>query len=176
MKDIIYIKGLKEYYSLKYDAFILKLKGLQGDPAYIARGMALGVFIGITPTIPFHTLLAVIFSFILRGSIAAAVIGVWICNPVTALFFYTASYYSGMLIIGISPDEVHIISDIFNLLISSSLFSIRFGDISELLGDKLYILYAVFIGGVVIAIPSAIASYFITVKLLKKLNRRVSVL
>ena len=34
-----------------YDRFI----SLKGEPANIAMGMAIGVFIGVTPTIPFHT-------------------------------------------------------------------------------------------------------------------------
>ena len=33
----------------------LKLRRLQGDPKKLAWGMALGVFIGVTPTLPFHT-------------------------------------------------------------------------------------------------------------------------
>jgi len=36
-----------------------KIKQLQGDPHHVALGMAIGVFVGVTPTIPFHTVIAV---------------------------------------------------------------------------------------------------------------------
>jgi len=38
--------------------FIERAKTLQGDPHYVAMGMAIGVFVSVTPTIPFHTIYA----------------------------------------------------------------------------------------------------------------------
>ncbi|MEA1867995.1 MAG: DUF2062 domain-containing protein, partial [Thermodesulfobacteriota bacterium] len=35
----------------------LRLVRLRGDPFVLARGIAIGTFIGLTPTIPFHTIL-----------------------------------------------------------------------------------------------------------------------
>ena len=52
--------------------FILKAKRLEGDPHFIALGLAIGVFVGFTPTIPFHTVLAVALAFLFKGSKAAA--------------------------------------------------------------------------------------------------------
>ena len=80
-------------YSIR--AFIANAKTLQGDPHYVAVGMAIGVFIGITPTIPLHTVIAVALAFVLRGSKPAAIIGVWFANPITIPLFYWASYEIG---------------------------------------------------------------------------------
>ena len=80
--------------------FIENAKTLQGEPGYIATGMAIGVFIGVTPTFPFHTVLALTLAFAFRGSKPAAVLGVWFGNPLTMPFFYLGSYKIGMLILG----------------------------------------------------------------------------
>ena len=71
----------------KIQHLITRFKQLNGDPHYVALGMAIGVFISVTPTIPFHTVIALALAFILRGSKAAAAIGVWFSNPVTIPFF-----------------------------------------------------------------------------------------
>ena len=53
---------------------ITQIKELQGDPQYLSRGMAIGIFVGFTPTIPFHTILAVMLAIFFRGSKSAAAI------------------------------------------------------------------------------------------------------
>ena len=86
-------------FNLNYKDFVERFKKLQGEPPYIAMGMAVGVFVSITPTIPFHTVIAIALAFILRGSKPAAAIGVWFCNPVTLPLFYLASYKTGMFLL-----------------------------------------------------------------------------
>lgn len=55
----------------------------------------MGVFVGLTPTVPFQTMIAVPLAWLLRGNLAAAAIGVWITNPLTMPFFYTAFFLLG---------------------------------------------------------------------------------
>lgn len=70
-----------------------RLRRLKGDPGKIAWGMALGVFIGVTPTIPFHMISALALASILRVSRTAAVMGCWVSNPITipALYYFSLS-------------------------------------------------------------------------------------
>ncbi|MBW1983033.1 MAG: DUF2062 domain-containing protein, partial [Deltaproteobacteria bacterium] len=42
-----------------WQEFLRQLQELRGKPHEISLGMAIGVFISLTPTIPFHTVLAV---------------------------------------------------------------------------------------------------------------------
>ncbi len=78
-----------------------QLISLQGKPSDIALGLAIGVFIGVTPTIPFHTLLIVLFCFLLKKSITAAYLGSWlISNPLTIPFFYVTQYRLGKFLLG----------------------------------------------------------------------------
>jgi len=72
--------------------FVERAKTLQGDPHYIAMGMAIGV-----------------------GSKPAAAVGVWFCNPITIPFFYLGSYQAGMLILNKSISFDVSIQEFMNL-------------------------------------------------------------
>ena len=133
--------------------FINKFKTLQGNPHYIAMGMAIGVFVSITPTIPLHTTLAIALALILRGSKSAAAIGVWFCNPLTVPFFYYACYKAGELFFGIS-----------------SPFDMKYNSIHELLNLGMEVTCAMLAGGVVLGIIPAIAAYFITHRAVSKIR------
>ncbi|MBW2192375.1 MAG: DUF2062 domain-containing protein [Deltaproteobacteria bacterium] len=135
-------------FKLNYKELVERFKTLQGDPHYIAVGMAVGVFVGITPTIPFHTLLAIAMAFVLRGSKPAAAIGVWICNPITLPFFYLASFQAGMFIFGKSIPS-----------------NIEFEVVTELMALGMDVTIAMITGGIVLGIIPGIVAYFLTRKL-----------
>lgn len=135
--------------------FAERVKKLQGDPNFIAAGMAIGIFVGITPTFPFHTVLAIALAYILRASKAAAAIGVWIGNPLTIPFIYLGSYKTGALILGASLP-----------------FDAKFTTFTELTKLGFEATIALLTGGVIIGIPFAAASYFITRRLVKKFRSR----
>lgn len=135
--------------------FIERAKKLQGDPHYIAMGMAIGVFVAITPTIPFHTAIALALAFILRGSKAAAVIAVWVSNPVTIPIFYLGSYKAGNFILG-----------------NSIPFDPKYESLSELAKLGLDATIAMMMGGVILGIVPGIAAYFITRKIFITLRAR----
>ena len=139
----------------KIRAFIQRAKALQGDPHYIAVGMAIGVFVGVTPTIPFHTVVALAMAFIFRGSKPAAAIGVWIANPLTIPLFYFSSYKLGMLLLGKSlpPD-------------------IQFRSVNELMNLGLDVTVAMICGGVLLGIVPGVAAYFVTRQLFLKIRSR----
>jgi uncharacterized protein (DUF2062 family) len=146
-------EGFLQKYNLR--EFVKRIKKLEGDPHYIAMGMAIGVFVGITPTMPFHTVIAVALAFILRGSKAAAALGVWFCNPITAPFFYLGSYKTGMFIFG-----------------NSAPFDVKYESILELLKLGMDVTMAMIAGGVILGIVPGIAAYFITRKIMTTIRSR----
>ena len=87
---------------------IIRLIRLRVEPDEIARGMALGLFIGMTPTFGIQMFLALIFAFILRQNKIAALIGVWCTNPVTAPIIYGTEYEVGRILMGLSHPDVAI--------------------------------------------------------------------
>jgi len=137
--------------------WLAEYKKLNGDPRYISRGMAIGIFVSMTPFIPFHTAIAVTMSVVLRGSKRAAAIGVWLSNPLTFPFFYFIMYKLGMLILGNdsvrNPDWR------------------TFSDILELGAE---IAYAMIIGGLVLGTALAIPAYYITKRIFKRMQNRAN--
>ena len=139
----------------KIRQFIARFKELNGDPHYVALGMAIGVFVSVTPTIPFHTAIAIAIAFILRGSKAAAAIGVWFSNPLTIPFFYKGSYDVGMSILG-----------------NSAPFSTEYESILELLKLGADVTMAMVVGGIILGILPGFASYFIMRKIITTIRSR----
>lgn len=77
----------------------LRFARLSGTPDDIAKGMALGIFIGMTPTFGFQMGIAIAVAWLLRENKLAAVLGVWITNPITAPFIYALEYETGRVLL-----------------------------------------------------------------------------
>ena len=137
--------------------FYNRFLSLNGRPEEIARAMALGVFIGVTPTIPFHTALIMVICLLFRQNITAAVLGATIIsNPVTIPFLYLAEYETGRFILGISENP----------------FIVTDYDIHTILETGWHILYPLMVGGLLLALVFAVPSYLITYHSVVKLRNR----
>lgn len=84
---------------------VLRLLRLRAQPDEIAKGFALGIFIGMTPTFGFQMLIAFFISMFLGQNKIAATIGVWISNPITAPLIYAAEYETGRFLLDM--ERVH---------------------------------------------------------------------
>jgi uncharacterized protein (DUF2062 family) len=118
-------------------------------------GMAVGVFVAVTPTIPFHTIIALILAYTLNVSKPAAVIGGWFSNPITIPPLYYGSYKLGMLLLGRSDS------------LDLSLHSVQ-----VLFKQGTDVMAAMIIGGAVLGIAPAIASYFVTRYFVRRVHAR----
>ena len=134
----------------------LKLRRLQGDPKRIALGAALGIFIGVTPTIPFHTVLALSLAPLLRVSVIAAYMGIWISNPLTWVPQYLLAYGVGSYILFRGEP----------LRIPAQANLAAFLDLLWRGGLALQV------GGIIISVPPAIAAYFFTLWAIKRYRQR----
>ncbi len=82
---------------------VIRLSRIQSDPDAIGRGVALGLFIGFTPTFGGQIFLAILFAFLLRQNKIATFAGVWITNPLTAPLIYGLEYQVGRMLLGYPP-------------------------------------------------------------------------
>lgn len=80
---------------------VVRFVRLRGLPEEIAKGVALGIFIGMTPTFGFQMAIALFFAYLLRENRLAAVLGVWVTNPVTAPIIYAIEYEIGRILLGV---------------------------------------------------------------------------
>lgn len=72
---------------------------LRGEPDEIAKGIALGIFIGMTPTFGLQMVIAIFLAYLLKENRLAALVGVWVTNPVTAPVIYAIEYEVGRILL-----------------------------------------------------------------------------
>tara|TARA_E500000331_G_C17214862_1_gene695440 strand:- start:611 stop:1198 length:588 start_codon:yes stop_codon:yes gene_type:complete len=78
---------------------LLNLKRMKGSSHEIALGLACGISVSFTPFLGLHALFAITLAWVLRGSMAAALIGTLFGNPWTFPFIWYLSYEVGKLFI-----------------------------------------------------------------------------
>lgn len=120
---------------------------LRGAPEQIALGFALGIFIGMTPFLGFHTVIAVMLAAVFKWSKIAAGIGVFITNPFTAPFIYPMTYKLGTLVVGLS--KMNQFPKIFEP-----------GGVIGVMKNSPMILLDLLVGGAIIGIPLSIVAYY----------------
>lgn len=136
--------------------YFLKFIRLKGNPSVLARGVAVGTFIGITPTIPFHVILALIFSVLFRGSKVAAVLATFIVsNPLTFLPQYYFSWQIGNWLLP-GKHSWQDISELINLVVAGARFTEILTAFRHVSINSLSVLIG---GGIVLAVPFTIIFY-----------------
>ncbi len=135
--------NLKERYKSIYDQFI----SLKGKPEKIALGTAIGIFIGVTPTIPFHTVMVIALTFLFRQNFTTAFLGATlISNPFTIPFLYVSQYNLGKCLLGKGWQEI-VFTDY---------------SIWDIMHTGWNVACPLLLGGVIMAVFFAIPAYFIT--------------
>jgi uncharacterized protein (DUF2062 family) len=144
--------------------FYLRILRLRGKPEKVAGGMAIGIAVGLTPTVPLHFLLAILIAFLLDKSKLAAALGVWVGNPFMLPFVYLLDYKVGQFITSTAAPPLPFSS-----------FSI-----THLVELGWTICYPLFIGGLVVGLLSFLPAYLFVKQILifyreKRRNRSVKI-
>lgn len=124
----------------------------KGTPEYIARGWAIGMFIGFAIPFGFQLIISVPLSFLLKGSKLGAVIGTFATNHFSIFLIYPFQTWLGNRLIGghFSLDEAAtVLSDLFNNQNYQTLF-----------GLGLEIVGSFFLGGLVLALITTPITYY----------------
>lgn len=79
---------------------LLRMLRIKDRPHQIAGGAAIGMFVGMTPTMGLQMPIAVFIAFWLRQNKIAAALLVWVTNPLSAPFVYALEYEVGRLLLG----------------------------------------------------------------------------
>ncbi len=70
--------------------------GLRASPEEIGRGVAIGVFVALTPTLGFQIAIAACLATLLNANRTVAIAGVWITNPITVPPIFAVTYAVGV--------------------------------------------------------------------------------
>ena len=158
---------MKPHRTAKY--YYLKFLRLQGDPHSLALGVAIGLFIGITPTFPLHSALIIVFAWLLRGNILAALIAATaISNPLTWLPQYYFSWRVGNWLLPgqLSWDRIQ---DLLGVFASDAGFKQSLALLGQL---GLEAVAVMLLGGILLAIPFTCAGYILSFKFFRALRKK----
>ncbi len=160
--------GYSEMIHHRIKKLIVSFKTLQGNPPYLARGTAIGVFVGVAPILPFKTLLIVSMTFLLPSStVAAILVCTLICNPLTYIPLYYAAWCVGNLLLPGYASWEKIQTSI--LLIQQS----GFRESLLLLGQTgAETMVVIVLGGVVLAVPFTVVSYPLSLRFFTKIAQK----
>lgn len=134
--------------------YYLRLILLPESPHRIALGLAIGIFVALTPTVGVQMAAAVVLALILRGSKVAAAIGCWLTNPVTMPVFYTAFFLIGRTVTHFGHGT----------RVPAG------GHIGELLAASVDKFLAMLVGGLIMGAFVAPLVYFLTRKYVRRLQ------
>jgi uncharacterized protein (DUF2062 family) len=119
----------------------------------VATSSAIGMLIGLSPYLGFHTLLAVTISYIFKLPVYPLILGAYITNPFTIVIIYAFLYKIGLMLTGI---HVH-----FNVDWSNLQWTDLYNNLKELF-------WPLFVGCHVTGGILAVFTYFIVYYIVKK--------
>ena len=134
----------------------LRLISLKGHPHELALGMAFGIFMGMTPTIPFHIVVAMALALVFKASKITAAVGTGISNPATIYFIYKYCYQIGSFILGYDHNT-NTLAPVVQAINDGEFFHI----LTNILGSGGMVVATFLLGGIVLGIIFAIPSYLI---------------
>lgn len=156
------LNRLGKYYYLKF----LRLKG---DPKSLAAGAAIGVFVGLTPTIPLHTVALIALTIVTRTSLIVAVTTSWlVCNPLTYAPIYYFSLVTGN---AVTPYDLNWekIKAVLDLLMTNPGLGTSFQALANLGLEAIIVMV---VGGCILALPFTLVSYFLSLALFIKIRKK----
>lgn len=127
---------------------------IHGHPREIALGLALGLFVAMTPTLGFQMIIAVFLATVFRWNRFSAAAGVWLSNPLTAPFIYGLAYLVGAWVLGFENNGLPKGVDVHH--------------IDVLLRKAPGIIWALTVGGLILGIPVAILGYYLSFSAIEK--------
>lgn len=135
---------LKRWVRFQY----LRILRQRASPHKLAMGVALGIFVGFLPIIPFQTVVVLTLAFIFRGNKVAAAICTTISNPFNLIPFYYMLYLVGRVFLPLPVPE----------------FDPKRLAMEELIATGWDFFAIMCVGGVILGIPAAVATYALTRK------------
>ena len=104
---------------------IKKLLWIDDTPERTALAFSVGIFLGFSPFLGFHTLAGIAIAFLFRLNRVAVLLGVWSNTPWWLVPYYMFATWVGTKVIGFRVDEAAI-AGIFRLGVDQGFFASGF--------------------------------------------------
>ena len=146
--------------------YYLRFIRLRGEPHELALGMALGIFVGMMPIMPFHMALSIALALVFKGSKITAALASWISNPLDWYILYYLNYKIGSFVLEHSKESRDF---------SSLMESVRNGGegmafMKEIVGASGSLIAAFLTGGLIMGVFASVPSYFIFLKVFRYIH------
>ena len=158
----------------------LSIKRIKGTPQALSLGLATGIAISFTPFIGLHALLAIFISWVIGGSMAAALIGTLFGNPWTFPFIWYFTFEIGQFInYGFLSYEEEFSFKVIKKEVSTLLAIVKniiiFANMFELEENvaKLKLIPFMLVGSIPLVFISWIFSYFLFLIIFKSYRKKV---
>ena len=153
---------------------------LPGTPEEIARGIAVGVFVAVSPFYGLHFVLAALLALFLRANILASLLGTFFGNPLTYIPIGVASLSVGNVMLGVRSENnlqagfgVMFTQAIQELWYNfKSLFTSSIGDWTYLAEFWNTIFFPWLVGGVPLGLGAGIMIYYLSVPTIRAYKNR----
>lgn len=138
-----------------------------GDPAYIARGVALGLIVGWVIPMGFQIILVLPLSFLVRAAKVPAIVFTFVSNHFTVIFLYPLQCWLGSLVLrnGLTFEELSRTTGRIVAALEDASMHEAWQEFSKLGGQ---VISAFFVGGLLLGIPSALVGYYMTLQLVRR--------
>lgn len=135
--------------------FIYRVLHVDDTPHRIALGVAIGIFITWTPSIPFQMILVVALSTLFGANKFVGVPFVWISNPLTLVPVYGPNYLVGCWLLGSKGEG-------FSALIDATKLSGNIIEVTKAFWGAIWqIFWELWLGSLVVAAILGIVTYVV---------------
>lgn len=150
-------RRLRQRWTRRMRYFYYRFVRMEGSVESIARGFAAGVLSGMFPLFGIQTLIGVSIAVLVRGNKITAAMGTWLSNPITDIPIFFFNFKVGQWI----WNAHHLALDLSQLR--------SFNDFL-IVGADLILVW--FTGCLVVGCIASIASYFLSIRLIRRMRRR----
>lgn len=147
--------------------YYVKLVKEKGSPEYIAKGWALGIFVGMLIPIGFQLAIAIPLAFAIKVSKFGATVGTFITNHFTVIIIYPVQCWIGSYILGHPLSFAKVEKELSGLFKEPS-----FSSLFELGGE---LITTFFVGGAFLAAIATPITYFVVKRLVVEHRRKAAI-
>jgi uncharacterized protein (DUF2062 family) len=148
--------------------FIDRVLGVHDTAHRIALGVAIGVFVAMTPTMGFQMLLTVAIAAMLRANKVVGLPFAWISNPAT-LWIYVPSYVLGSWMLQRPWNTSALLKSLERAFSVTGDWDERWDGITSAINDFLMPLW---LGSILVGLVAGVVSYVLIYRAVREFRRR----
>lgn len=151
----------------KFNKFVKHIFELRDSPHSIALGVAIGIFVGLTPTIGMQMIISAIVATFCGANRIAAISMVYITNPLTVIPVYTSIYYFGSFMLGVEHQGF---SRVLKKILSQEDTWAKF---RMIISQGWVVQGPLWFGAVIVGVFCAVPSYFLVKRMVVRHRERI---